>query len=595
MRRTGIFLLCAVLLLAPATRADWVHLRSGKALQGEVISQDDDYVVLKVLSGEVKIRTQDVESVERQTAQEYKLDLGTNLLQQRNFARAIPILEEAFGQRKESPLARRKLALGYAEAAQYYSQHNRLTDAHDLCLRWLKLDPDGSHPELLAADARTLLDRISAAEKTIDEAILRAKEYVDTEDWNSAIAAYERAINLSPDARRRVAAEVANCYVSRASANAHKKATNQAAADIEAALSFDPTLADKLEQFYVANAIPGILDVIQRGDIAGARTDIKRVLGFVPANKSVLYVAGRVEQAAGQSAAAANYYARALNTHAANPTPEYIAAVRARIENELGIKGGAWTIDSAIPKTDSVAQSSDETEQIRETENFTIVHHNAALAERVAEAAEFARADIISRLGLTAPIKGKVKIVLHRTQAEYTTKTAQPEWTGGCSKFVALHGQMINPQIHSWQTSPRLLKSVLPHEITHMLVNGTTPDVFALPRSLHEGFAVSMEPTFRQEYFLNFLRLRIKSHDFIPLSDLLASRDYPSDPEFFYAEGYALVNFVEQEKGIPAMVGLLRKADGKSDINAELVRISGRKSLDDLQADWIEWMGRKMR
>jgi hypothetical protein len=315
----------------------------------------------------------------------------------------------------------------------------------------------------------------------------------------------------------------------------------------------------------------------------------------VPANKSVLYVAGRVEQAAGQSAAAATYYARALNTRAANPTPEYIAAVRLRLENELGVKGSAWAIDTAIPDTSAFAQSSDGAAQTLETENFTILHYNAALAQRVAEAAEAARSDILSRLGLTAPIKGKIKLVLHRTQAEYTTKTAQPEWTGGCSKFVADRGQMLNPQIHSWQTSPRLLKSVLPHEITHMIVNANTPDVFALPRCLHEGFAVSMEPTFRQEYFLNFLRLRIKSHDFIPLSDLLASRDYPSDPEFFYAEGYALVKFVEQERGVPAMVGLLRKAEPKSDIGAELVRIAGRKTLDDLQADWIEWMGRKMR
>ena len=64
-------------------RADWVHLVSGKMLQGEVISQNEKFVVLKVLSGEIKLRAEDVESIERQTPQDYKFDMGRQLLQQR--------------------------------------------------------------------------------------------------------------------------------------------------------------------------------------------------------------------------------------------------------------------------------------------------------------------------------------------------------------------------------------------------------------------------------------------------------------------------------------------------------------------------------
>ena len=112
-----------------------------------------------------------------------------------------------------------------------------------------------------------------------------------------------------------------------------------------------------------------------------------------------------------------------------------------------------------------------------------------------------------------------------------------------------------------------------------------------MPRCLHEGFAVMMEPTFRQEYFMNFLRLRIKSRDFIPLSDLLTARDYPRDPEFFYAEGYALVNFLVQTKGLNNAITLIRNASASSKAEAEILRVSGRKSLDDLQAAWVDWIG----
>ena len=117
-------------------------------------------------------------------------------------------------------------------------------------------------------------------------------------------------------------------------------------------------------------------------------------------------------------------------------------------------------------------------------------------------------------------------------------------------------------------------------------------DATAMPRCIHEGFAVMMEPTFRQEYFMNFLRLRIKSRDFIPLTDLINSRDYPRDPEFFYAEGYALTNYLVHEKGMSGAVSLIKNASAANKPESELLRVSGRKSLDDLQAEWLEWIGK---
>ncbi len=256
----------------------------------------------------------------------------------------------------------------------------------------------------------------------------------------------------------------------------------------------------------------------------------------------------------------------------------------------MGVKGDTWSIDSSLADSAMFATSADGPAQTRETENFIVVHYNAELAEKAGEAAEFARADIMAKMGLSPQWKGKIKIVIYRTQAEYTARTAQPEWTGGCSKFSIDNGRVTDAQIHTWQTSPRLLKSVLPHEITHMIVNSSIVDVSLLPRCLHEGFAVMMEPTFRQEYFMNFLRLRIKSRDFIPLADLISSRDYPKDPEFFYAEGYALIAYLVQEKGMAGAVSLIKSASAAAKPESELLRVSGRKSLDDLpdEVSWIE-------
>ena len=592
MRFWLVLLLPLACLCARVARADWVHLRSGKTLQGEVISQDEKWVVVRVLSGEIKLRAEDVESIERQTPQDYKFDLGRQLLQQRRYDRAIQVFEEAYLADKKGDLARRKLALGYSETAQYFKEHNRLSDARDICERWIKLDPDGKTRELLTDDAKAMLTHVAESEKTLDDAITRAHTFAQKSDWDSAIGAYERAIGLAPDARRLVSSEIAHCYVSRAAEHARLKMPTKAAGDVEAALSFDPSLADKLEPFYVACALPGILDQIGHSNLPGAQIGIRRVLGFVPANKCVLYVAGRIDEAAGRLSAAADQYAKALKTHAANPTPEYVAQVRKRIETDLNIKGDAWQIESGLADSSAYASATDGPAQIKETENFQVVHFNQAVADKAGEAAEFARTDIMAKLGLSPQWKGKIKIILHRSQAEYTARTAQPEWTGGCSKFSFEGGRVSDAQIHSWQTSPRLLKSVLPHEIAHLIVNSSMADATALPRCIHEGFAVMMEPTFRQEYFMNFLRLRIKSRDLIPLADLIASRDYPRDPEFFYAEGYALVNYLVHEKGVAGAVSLIKNANATNKIESELLRVSGRRSLDDLQAEWLDWIGK---
>jgi tetratricopeptide (TPR) repeat protein len=589
------YCLAILLLTGLCARADWIYLKSGRTLQGEVISQDERFIVVRVLSGEIKLRTEDVISIDRQTPQDYKFDVGRQLLQQRRYDRAVQVFEEGYLADKNGSLAKRKLALGYAEAAQYYKEHHRLGDARDICEKWIKLDPEGKNAELLGDDARRLLQQVAAEEKTLNDAISRAHTFAQDSDWNGAIVAYEHAIDLTPDARRLVSSEIAHCYVSRAGEHARRKMAFEAASDIEAALSFDPSLADKLEQFYVACALPGILESIARGNVAGAQTNIKRVLGFVPANKAVLYVAGRIEEAGGHLPAAAEQYSRALKMHAASPTSAYVDSLRKRIEAELGIKGDSWKLDSNLADSSAFANASEGPAQIKETENFRIAHHNLALAEKVADAAEFFRADIMSKLGLSPQWHGKVRIILHRTQAEYTARTAQPEWTGGCSKFSYEGGRMLDAQIHSWQTSPRLLKSVLPHEITHLIVNSSMSDQTAMPRCLHEGFAVMMEPTFRQEYFMNFLRLRIKSRDFIPLSDLISSRDYPRDPEFFYAEGYALANFLVQDKGLNNAMMLIKNASSNAKAESELLRVSGRKSLDDLQVEWLEWIAKQTK
>jgi hypothetical protein len=397
-------------------------------------------------------------------------------------------------------------------------------------------------------------------------------------------------VAFAPDVRAGVVAELAQCHVKRATRFAREGSTLNAAADVEAALRLDPALADKLEAFYASCALPGIMANLSRGHLAAAQVDLRRVLELAPLNRSVLYVAGRMEEALGHLPAAANSYALALRTRVANPTPEYTKELRRKLEADLfpGFSDETWKIGTTLAELAGYAAIANGPAQNLETEHFSLAHYNEALAREVAARAEAARERILSALSLEG-WKGKARIFVHRTQAEYTARTGEPEWTGGYSKTVGA-GPNASLEVHSWQTSPRLLTSVLPHEITHLVLYSNLPDISRLPICLHEGFAVMMEPRFRTEYFMDFLRRRLESQDFIPLAELLSRSDYPKDPEFFYAEGYALLEYLVQRKGFDAAVRLFKNIAAKGEATPALLKAFEANSFTDLESQWKAWI-----
>ncbi|HYF49588.1 MAG TPA: tetratricopeptide repeat protein [Planctomycetota bacterium] len=587
-RNLSRVLLAALLLsvISFELPADVIHLKNGKTLHGEVIKEDNESITIKVPFGEVKLKRSEIQAIERQTSTEYRLGLGRDLLQQRNYDRAVSTLEEAFIADRTNPEARRVLAGAYETQGKHLRALHRFAEARETFEKLLKVDPNA---ELVPHKATDILKELNEKQSSVEEMAKKARRLAAAQEWDKALKAYEDVLAFTPDARSLISGEMARCYVNRAAESSQSGQALNAAADLEAALKLDPTLADRLEKFYTSCALPVILNNLAAGNIKAAEVDLKRVLSFAPTNKTVLYVAGRLEEAMNRLPGAAEYYARALHTRVGNPTAEFTAGLRQKLEKEIGIEGNRWKIDTEIARADEYAESSDGAAQKLEGENFEIYHYNITLARQVLEAAEYHRTRIQTELKLPQLWKGRAKIYIHRTQAEYTARTAQPEWTGGYSKFNIENGSLADPQVHSWQRSPRLLKSVLPHEITHLCVASNVQDFQALPRCLHEGFAVLMEPQFRKDYFMNFLRIRLRSQDFIPLQDLLSSRDYPKDPEFFYAEGYAILEYLVSLKGLPAASGLMKAANA-AQVQAEILKLSGARSIEALEDDWRKWI-----
>ncbi|MCZ7646561.1 MAG: hypothetical protein M5U26_14955 [Planctomycetota bacterium] len=590
MLRSGTFrgvlaALCG-LLLAGVAHADLVHLKNGRVMQGEVVSEDDQVVVLKVPYGEVKLRKDQIDFIERQSPQEYRLDLGRNFLARKRFEEAVAQFEEALRGDPNSRGTQAALVNAYRQHAQELHRQRRFEEARKQYGNLLKLAPE----DLAAAEA---LKELEASLQKLEGMLEEGRRALAREAWDEAILHLQQALAYAPDSAAKLGPLLGAAYAKQGKELYLSQRFSEAAASLERAFAFDAGLANTWENLYAASSLTVVLGQLSDGRIDEAKTGLTRLLNFAPTNAYGLYIAGRLEQTTRNFKQAGEFFARGLREPFNNPTSENVARLRAQLEAKLGIPDGGAAIRFDIDAHDlaDYAKTTGDAFQTFETAHFKVYHYNETLAQAAGETLEYHLERQQTLSGLKANFEQPPKVFLHRTKEEYLQATGQQPWSGGIARFAHRgDGVMVRAQIHSWQTSPTLLKSVLPHELMHLLVNSNLKRYEQLPVAVHEGLAVMMEPAFRQQYYLSFLQRRMESKAFIPLDALLTLKDYPGDPDFFYAEGLALMKYLANKKGLEAVMGLVRGAGQDGGAEAGLLELSGAASIDDLEAQWRHWL-----
>jgi len=164
----------------PYAHGDTVYLKNGKTLEGEVVKEDADGVVLKLPSGEIKLRAAEIEAVERQSPVEYKLTLGRRMLQAERFEAAIQAIQEA-----TSPT---RILLKPSAFSPPRSGCRRRNTANSIALskpqRARKSSEARSEAELVAHSAVQVLGDLKERESKIDSQIAEAHALVADGDWS---------------------------------------------------------------------------------------------------------------------------------------------------------------------------------------------------------------------------------------------------------------------------------------------------------------------------------------------------------------------------------------------------------------------------
>lgn len=215
------------------------------------------------------------------------------------------------------------------------------------------------------------------------------------------------------------------------------------------------------------------------------------------------------------------------------------------------------------------------------TANYIVETADPRLAQQFAEAAESYRKTLaLSWLGEELPNWNQpcpMKVMVGPTLG-----------AGGATTFTFDRGEVFGWNMSIQGSAERVLDSVLPHEITHM--------VFAshfrrpLPRWADEGGATSVEHFSERNKQRAMLDQFLRTGRGISFSQMFAMTEYPKDVLPLYAEGYSTAEFLIQKSGRRTYIAFLD--DGLKDNNwsAALQKHYNIQTLGELQKNWLAWV-----
>ncbi len=214
--------------------------------------------------------------------------------------------------------------------------------------------------------------------------------------------------------------------------------------------------------------------------------------------------------------------------------------------------------------------------------NFIVETADPQMAARISQAAEQFRHDLaLEWLGQTLPNWAQ--------PCNMTVQVAPNLGAGGATTFVFDNGEVFGWRMTIQGSAERVLDSVLPHEITHM--------IFAsyfrrpLPRWADEGGATSVEHVSEKQKHRQMLVQFLRTGRGIAFGQMFAMTEYPQDVMPLYAQGYSLAEFLIYRGGRQRFVAFL--ADGMRDGQwpAAVERNYNIHDLTALQNTWVAWVG----
>ncbi len=213
--------------------------------------------------------------------------------------------------------------------------------------------------------------------------------------------------------------------------------------------------------------------------------------------------------------------------------------------------------------------------------NFIVETPDPSFAQQVSQAAERYRHDLaIEWLGQAMPNWSQPCVM--------NVQVGPHLGAGGATTFVFDRGEVFGWRMTIQGSPQRILDSVLPHEITHMIYASHFRQ--PLPRWADEGGATSVEHASEKNKHRVMLNQFLRTGRGIAFNQMFAMTDYPADIMPLYAQGYSLAEFLIQSGGRRKYVEFLGDGLQSDNWSAAVQRHYGIQDLGALQNTWLAWV-----
>jgi len=215
--------------------------------------------------------------------------------------------------------------------------------------------------------------------------------------------------------------------------------------------------------------------------------------------------------------------------------------------------------------------------------NFLVTASNKALAQRVANAAEYQR-------------KKLAMLWYGRELNDWASRCtievdANPDkGAGGSTSFKFSGGEVYGWRMRVQGSVERILDSVIPHEVNHTILACYFRR--KVPRWADEGAATIFEHDSERGRQIDEVQRLMHNGRRIPLRVLMSMTQYPSDMRqvmAMYAQSYSVTDYLIQKAGRQTFLQFLNDAHQRG-WDAALKTHYEQKSIEHLEQDWTGWV-----
>ena len=192
---------------------------------------------------------------------------------------------------------------------------------------------------------------------------------------------------------------------------------------------------------------------------------------------------------------------------------------------------------------------------------------------------------VLDRLGFSRMdfwlFKDRAKVYLFKDRDEYLEKTGFPEFSAGAANYE--DGYIAKKTIVTYFQNKGFFENLLPHELTHIMLEDFIGANTDIPLWFNEGLACSNEQD-REKYIQEVKKIMKEDHD---LSKTISPG---MEAHKFYAISASYVIYLLREYGREKFVLLCKKLKNRKPFNNAFEEVYGFKNLDELRIEFLQYV-----